>query len=464
MRPGRLYIKIFLYFCLVLFITEILIFGLFVFSAGRYFRTRLEQYTSAKVLIAKRYIEDKINTAPHTSPAENAALKDLIRFISVAYGAKLWVSGSDKSIIIKSFEGDMQEEVERLTKKHGRDYGDFRFYHDFRKRGGVYYTVTPVALGKFGTGELHIYFEGLKKNHHEGKFAVGLLIVGVVIAVLIIPISRLITKPIKELTESAHKIGEGDLSHRAGIQRKDEIGDLGRTFNTMAERLERMILGGRELTAHVSHELRSPLARIRVAEELLRQKIEKGDDGDLIRHLDEIREDIGELDDLIGRILLLSKMDIQETPLKKESLNPNELIETLMKKLEQAIGQKGLSVLKSLAFDRLIFADWEVLGTALSNVLENAVKFTPEKGSVTVMTHSEDGFLVIDVTNTCENLSTQELLKILEPFYRAKMGNAIGTGLGLAIAKKIIEKHGGGIEAANVEEGLRIRMRIPVGH
>ena len=102
MRPGRLYIKIFLYFCLVLFITEILIFGLFVFSAGRYFRTRFDQYTSAKVLVAKRYIEDKINAAPHTSPADNAALKDLIRFISDAYGVKLWVYGPEESIILTS--------------------------------------------------------------------------------------------------------------------------------------------------------------------------------------------------------------------------------------------------------------------------------------------------------------------------------------------------------------------------
>jgi two-component system sensor histidine kinase CpxA len=229
----------------------------------------------------------------------------------------------------------------------------------------------------------------------------------------------------------------------------------------MAERLESMILGGRELTAHVSHELRSPLARIRVAEELLRQELEEGDDGDLIRHLDSIREDIGELDHLIGRILLLSKMDIQETPLKKESFDPNELIRTLSQKLEHAIDRKRLSVLKNFGFDRSIFGDRKALGTVFSNVLDNAVKFTPEKGSITVTTHSEDFFLVIDVTNTCETLSAGELSKIFEPFYRMKTANSAGTGLGLPIAKKIIEKHGGSIEATNTEAGLRIRMRIP---
>ena len=143
-------------------------------------------------------------------------------------------------------------------------------------------------------------------------------------------------------------------------------------------------------------------------------------------------------------------------------MDPNELIKILLQKLERVIEQKGLSILENLAFDRTILADRQTLSTALSNVLENAVKFTPEKGSVTVMTRSEDGLLVIDVENTCEPLSTGALSKIFEPFYRAKRENAMGTGLGLAIAKKIIQKHGGRIEATNAEAGMSIRMRIPL--
>jgi two-component system sensor histidine kinase CpxA len=247
------------------------------------------------------------------------------------------------------------------------------------------------------------------------------------------------------------------------VKGKDEIGELGRTFNRMAAKLERMIEGGKELTANVSHELRTPLARIRVAEELLREKLEKLDDKDWERYVDDIREDIEELDDLIGQILDLSKMDLHDAPLNLEITDPSELMNELLDRLGNNMKRKGLNLTRELSFDPPFIADKAVLRTALSNVLDNAVKFTPEKGALSVKMRSENGWLRISVTNPSEPLSEEDLERIFEPFYRTEKTPKTGTGLGLAITKKIIERHGGNIKAVNTEDGLQIQIKLPSG-
>lgn len=102
-----------------------------------------------------------------------------------------------------------------------------------------------------------------------------------------------------------------------------------------------------------------------------------------------------------------------------------------------------------------------VIRTAFSNILDNAIKFTLEDGTVAVEMHSEQDFLKISVTNSFEPLSEEDLTGIFEPFYRTEQSPESGSGLGLAITRKIIEKHGGMIEALNADEGLKIQVRLP---
>jgi two-component system sensor histidine kinase CpxA len=257
------------------------------------------------------------------------------------------------------------------------------------------------------------------------------------------------------------RIAEGDLSHRVNIKGGDEIEELGDSFNRMTEQLERMIIGGKELTANISHELRTPLTRIRIAVEILRDKLERGDFGKWENHLDDITEDIGALDCLIGRILELSKIDIHELRLNMERLDLPEFLNELIDKLKPIIKLKNLNVKKNFSFSSPMMGDKNSLGIAFLNVLDNAVKFTPEKGNILLKTYSEDSFIGISVANSYRRLAEQEIEKIFEPFYRAERSNASGSGLGLAITKKIIEKHGGAIEALNSTEGFEIIMKFP---
>jgi two-component system sensor histidine kinase CpxA len=361
---------------------------------------------------------------------------------------------------MKSFQGDVPVMVEQLKKRRARDYGSFKLYH---RRHSHFYAVIPIAFPKGEEGSIHLLFGPQGFPRPEGGFALGLAIIGLIVALLIIPVSRFITDRVKQLRQSALRIAEGDLSHRAGVKGKDEIGELAQAFNHMTDKLERMIASSKELTANVSHQLRTPLTRIRIAEELLREKLEKGKLKEYERYLDDIREDTSELDRLTGRILELSRLDIQESPLKFERLDPSDLINDLLGQLKPVMDRKDLRVKTELSSDTPLMADREALRLAFLNLLDNSAKFTPPKGDIIVKMYLKQDFLEISVTNSFEKLAEEDLTRIFDPFHRTGRSKAPGSGLGLAITKKIIERHGGKIESFNSPEGLEIRMKLPAG-
>ena len=302
---------------------------------------------------------------------------------------------------------------------------------------------------------LHVLFHKMPPLHPEGGFALGLALVGAVIALLVLPVSRLISRPVNRLRDSALRLSKGELSHRVNVKSRDEIGELGRAFNHMADRLQRMIQGGKELTAHVSHELRTPLARMRIAEEMLREDIERRDFAKVERHLDDVREDIEELDQLIGRILMLSKLDIQEEPLRFETFNPVDLVTEILDRLGPSTERKNLRVTRDLSFDPPFSGDRGALKTTFANVLENAVKYVPEGGEVRVEMRSEGELLKLGISNSFDAIPEKVLANLFEPFYRGETGTQRGSGLGLAITRKVVESHGGTIQAMNAPDGFR---------
>ena len=460
MKPSKIYIKIFLSFLLILIVTEILIFALFGIIVGRYFQSEFDHYASAQVMMVKEVIDSKINTTPDVELSQNEALKDFIRDWAEALGAQVWLQDSDGQLVAKSFSGDLPTEQIKLRSDQWRDFGHFKLRHGHRK-GSKLYAVIPLEVKAGKSAELHVFFAKREPVHPEEGFGWGLGIIGVVIALLVMPVSRLISKPINELRHSAQRIAEGDLSHRATVKRKDEIGKLGRAFNHMADRLEKMIRGGRELTAHISHELRTPLARIRIAEEMLREKLEQNNDKDLDRYLNEIREDVAELDELIGRILTLSKLDLKEKALSFQPVNPVDLMQVLLNRLKPALHQKNLSLTTEFSFEPPLWGDPDALQTAFSNLLENAIKYSPPGGRVGVAIKAVGEEMELLVTNTADKIPEEDLEKIFEPFHRVRTKKEAGFGLGLAIVRKTVEAHGGTIEACNAEEGFRIRVRLP---
>jgi len=460
MKPSKIYLKIFFSFLVILIVTEILIFGLFGIVLGRHLRSEMDRYASAQAMMVKEIIESKMQTVPEGERSSNESLNAFMAKMGELLGAQIWLQREDGEVVAKSFHGSLPKEQKELEGGRVKDFGSFRLYHGRRSGSGAY-AVVPIALKHDRGYTLHVLFTKGGSSHPEGGFALGLAVVGAVIALLVIPVSRFISRPINELRHSAGRIAEGDLSHRATVKGKDEIGKLGRAFNHMADRLEKMIRGGRELTAHISHELRTPLTRIRIAEEMLREKMEQQNYEGLERYLNDIREDIEELDDLIGRILTLSKFDLKERPLNLEPLNAKDLMNELLSRLKPAMDRKGLQLTTDFSLQPSLRADLSALQTAFSNILENAVKYSPTGGRVKVEMKASESALEVSVSNTADRVPEQEIERIFEPFHRLGTTKEGGFGLGLAIAKKIIEAHGGSVAAQNVEEGFGMKIILP---
>lgn len=462
MRPGKLYIKILLSFLAVLFITMMVIFALFHALPVQHFTARLEDFAQTKALFVKEAVEEKIRSAPTTDLSKNEPLKNFILDFGKILGAKVWLQNSDNVVLVKSFPDEIPEVVLRLKRNHARVYGNITIYHQRRLD---LYAVIPVVLLRGERGTIHVLFDNPERSsplgHPEGAFALGLIIIGLMAALLFIPLSRIITARLKKLRQSALTISEGNLSHRVAIRGRDEISELSQSFNQMADKLEAMIVNGKELTANVSHELRTPLTRIRISEEILREKLKPGDVALYERHLDEIREDIQELDQLIGRILEWSKLDMQASPLVYAPFDPAELIRELVRRFQPVADRRHLEVISDLSFIPSFSGDKEALTTAFLNFLDNAFKFTPEKGQIHIWIQPQSDFLEISITNTFEKIPEEDLSRIFVPFHRTKASRAGGSGLGLAIAKKIIDRHEGNIGAYNSEKKFEIRISLP---
>jgi signal transduction histidine kinase len=460
MRFGKLYVKIFLSFVLVLIVTEVLIYFLFSHSERMLIGYRMEKNTVVKVGLLKDLIDEKARWVRGISPLENKEIQDLLTRMGRIYDAEIWISRAGGKPLMKSFRGELPEEFSLLNSEKASVFGEIRIYYNISKNHRVY-ASSPLKADTLNGMNLNIIFNEGFQPQQKYDFALGLIIIGAVVALLIIPISRIITERIKEVRESALRIADGDLSRRVRIKTGDEIGELGLAFNQMAERLERMIIGGKELTANVSHELRTPLTRIRIAEELISEQFDKGEFKGFKRHVDSIKEDIDELDALIGRILELSKLDIHETAFKYEKLNISDLLNELLERVEPLSIHKKLLVNTNLSSGITVSGDRESLSVAFSNILDNAVKFSPENGEIIITLNSGKDSISISITNTFEEMPVEDLVRIFEPFYRSETSNATGSGLGLSIAAKIIHKHGGDISAANSPKGLEITVSLP---
>jgi signal transduction histidine kinase len=152
---------------------------------------------------------------------------------------------------------------------------------------------------------------------------------------------------------------------------------------------------------------------------------------------------------------------MQASPLVFAPFDPAKLIGELLRRFQAVADRKHLEVFSVLSFFPPFSGDKAALTTAFLNILDNAIKFTPEKGQIHIQMHPGPDFLEISITNTFEKIPEEELSRIFVPFHRTKASKAGGSGLGLAIAKKIIDRHGGNIGAYNSAKGFEIRISLP---
>jgi two-component system sensor histidine kinase CpxA len=452
MRISKLYLKFFLSFIVIFLITGILIFALFHMVAQKTMFDEFYQLVEANKFVITELLEDRIKAHPAQNLEDNVSIRDVLKKLSQLYEAKLWITDSKGKTLVLTFEGETPNTTPPNLKR-------FRCFAHIRSGidEGKPYMGMPLNLAGNEPGMLHVVLHGSRHKLAEGPFALGLVAIGLIVALLILPIYRFISEPLGELRHAAQGIARGDLTCRASVKSTDEIGELAGAFNHMAETIERMVKTTKELTANVSHELRSPLARIRIAQELLLEKLH--DPAQEKKYLESIQEEIEEMDHLIGQILTLSKLDMQQGQGISEDFDMQALANDLLDRFAPSIAHKRIRLAAELPHAALpIHARREEIRTALANLLDNAVKFTPEDGEISLAVAKAPGVVKVIVMNTCEPIGEEDLKKIFEPFFRIQGEAGRGTGLGLAITLKIVERHQGSLNATYREGKLIVEM------
>jgi heavy metal sensor kinase len=271
--------------------------------------------------------------------------------------------------------------------------------------------------------------------------------------------------PIDRITRAASAIGADDLSRRLNLRgTHDEVGRLASTFDRMLDRLDRAFRRQRQFTADASHELRTPLtmltSQIDVALERRRSPAEYQA---LLRSL---RDDTTRMSQLVSELLTLARADAGQQLLTTEELNLGELVRTVLPTMQPIATQRGVLLVDQVDPDVTVSGDQMRLTQLLINLVDNALRYTPPDGSITVSVATSGATALLRVADTGVGIEPEHLPHLFERFYRADQSRARvagGSGLGLAISQWIATAHGGDISVeSTLGEGTTFTVRLPI--
>ncbi|MEO8026484.1 MAG: ATP-binding protein, partial [Bryobacteraceae bacterium] len=269
-----------------------------------------------------------------------------------------------------------------------------------------------------------------------------------------------VTSPLRRLQRAVDRFGRGELDARADANRRDEIGQLARTFNLMADRLVGLRQSERRLLLDLSHELRSPLTRMSVAIELARA----GSSGSTT--LDRVQKESDRLNALITELLEVTRAETDPAHRRTESVSLDALIRNLADLCGIEAKARGCDVVVGPLENVAIDGDPELLRRAIENVMRNAVRYAPPGSNIEVGVLRLGYGARISVRDYGPGVPEDALPHLFDPFYRVdadRNRTSGGVGLGLSIARRAIELHRGTLRARNAMPGLEVEMDLPIG-
>jgi len=346
----------------------------------------------------------------------------------------------------------------------------------FGTAGGILFAAVPIH----GEDLSHETMYAIREAPGEGIFGVfpttvrflrdfwwQLLIAGAIAAAIALAMARWLargmTQPLRDMAQAARKMEMGDYGQRVHTRSRDEVGQLATAFNRMSAELESLERLRRDLVANVSHELKTPISALRAHLENLLDGVERPDPETLQVMLAQSER----LSRLVEQLLDLSRLESGELPLEREEVLLAQLVSEVLSEIEVSRAGKGVSV-EGRVDEGLppVWANRERVHQVLFNLLDNAVRFTPPGGRVTVSASRHDGSCEVRVADTGPGIAPQHLPHLFERFYRvdpARSREDGGTGIGLAIARSVVEAHGGRIWAeSELGRGSVFTFELPV--
>lgn len=273
---------------------------------------------------------------------------------------------------------------------------------------------------------------------------------------------RGLVRPINRITKTAQEIKEGNLSARVNLDGKDEIAELAKTFDAMAESVESNQELERRLTTDVAHELRTPLMAIQSTVEAIMDGVFEADE----ERLNTIDAEVQRLSRLVDAILKLSRLESRSTPMNEEVVDVGDLIRPLVMSHEAFVNDAGLMLEYDAEPGVIVYGDRDMLRQATANLISNAVRYTPAPGKITVSVKRGDVMAAIAVRDTGIGLSPEERRMVFKRFWRAeesRQRQSGGLGVGLAVVKEIVDRHGGWVQVEGKKgEGACFTIHVPL--
>jgi heavy metal sensor kinase len=277
-------------------------------------------------------------------------------------------------------------------------------------------------------------------------------------------LARRALKPVDKIAQTAQKIGEGDLSQRINVNTRDELGRLAATLNEMIRRLEKAFQRQKQFTSDASHELRTPLAVIEAESTLALQK--ERPLSDYRQSLETVSRESRQMSSLIDKLLTLARADAGREQWNFAEVELGKLITNLSIDVEVLCQEKGLSFQLGQTQDLVVKGDEARLRELFMNLLDNAIRYTPAPGIVSVSFRREGQMAVVAIMDTGIGIPAEDIPFIFERFYRVDKSRSRadgGSGLGLAICRHIAEAHGGKIEVeSHVGAGSTFSVWLPL--
>jgi two-component system sensor histidine kinase CpxA len=283
------------------------------------------------------------------------------------------------------------------------------------------------------------------------------LVILMTLMVLSYSLIRDIASPVRALRQTLYRFGQGDLSVRTKSKRLDEIGELSRTFDEMAGRIQTLLAGEHRLLQDISHELRSPLARLSLAAGLL--ETTDNPKPAIVR----VKQNIERLTELVTSLLQVTRSEGDPGSRNFDQVRLCVLLEHVLESCRPEADARGCDLNLQTSNAPIVVADQELVRRAIENVVRNAIRYAPHGTSIDVNMACEDSTVSITVRDQGPGVPEQELPSIFKPFYRvddSRHNQTGGVGLGLAIARRALVLHGGEITARNANPGLLVTIKL----
>jgi signal transduction histidine kinase len=465
MRTRSLRWRLSLTYAGMALLTAVILGGILIAVLANHYTKAEDNYltASAKLIVAD---PPPLTTVPElTSWAQAAALTTQTR---------VQVYSSDGSLVVDSGSPSSLDADSLIGGPYGPGYG-----HGDHDRDQL---PNPLGNGLFGSGGASRSSRSLTMDMSNGAYvklsegpasgrdalmsAVVAWILAAALAVALAAVAgwlvaRRIARPVVALTEASDRMAAGDLGARAPVAGGDEVGRLGESFNGMAARVETTVTSLRRFVADAAHEIGTPLTALQADLELAERKAQTDDERRLV---DRALAQTGRLASLSENLLQLSRLEAGEPAAEAQSSDLAAVARELADGVASRAEQAGVELELDLDAGPLsVPLDRARLQTVLANLLDNAVKFTPEGGTVRLAVHEQGGEAVATVSDTGVGIPVDEQREIFQRFHRARNVSAYpGNGLGLAIVKAAVEQAGGAVSFTSSGSGTTFRVSLPV--